>query len=155
MTHGIDAEVGSLGPGRLADIVLWRPSHFGVKPEMILKAGHFTWSALGLGNASVELAEPVRYGGHWGASHGAAPALATTFVSRAALDAGVRERLGSRRRFTAVHGTRSVRRGSLLRNTEVVPIEVDPESGTVTLDGHVLAVNPVAEVPLSRRYLLA
>jgi|RhiMethySRZTD1v2_1073278.scaffolds.fasta_scaffold09048_6 urease subunit alpha len=155
MTHGIDAEVGSLRPGRMADIVLWRPSHFGVKPELILKAGHFAWSALGLGNASVELAEPVRYGAHWGASHGAAPALATTLVSRAALEAGIRERLGSRRRFTAVHGTRSVARASLVRNKEVVPIEIDPDSGAVTLEGKVLAVDPVTEVPLSRRYLLA
>jgi urease subunit alpha len=155
MTHGIDAEVGSLTPGRMADIVLWRPSHFGVKPEMILKAGHFAWSALGLGNASVELAEPVRYGAHWGASHGAASALATTFVSRAALEAGIRERLGSRRRFTTVHGTRSVVRGSLVRNSEVPLIDVHPESGTVTLDGNILAVDPTTEVPLSRRYLLA
>ena len=155
VTHGIDAEVGSLTPGRMADVVLWRPSHFGVKPEMVLKAGHFTWAALGQGNASVELAEPVRYGAHWGASQGAAPTLATTFVSRTALEAGIRERLESRRRFTAVHGTRSVDRGSLVRNTEVAGIEVDPESGAVTLNGKILAVDPVAEVPLSRRYLLA
>jgi len=155
VTHGIDAEVGSLRPGRLADVVLWRPSHFGVKPEMILKAGHFAWAALGLGNASVELAEPVRYGAHWGAAQGAAPALATTFVSHAALEAGIRERLGSSRRFAAVHGTRSVVRESLVRNTEVVPIEVDPDDGAVTLEGKILAVDTVAEVPLSRRYLLA
>jgi urease subunit alpha len=76
-------------------------------------------------------------------------------VSRAALEAGIRERLGSRRRFTAVHGTRSVARASLVRNKEVVPIEIDPDSGAVTLEGKVLAVDPVTEVPLSRRYLLA
>jgi urease subunit alpha len=155
VTHGIDTEVGSLTPGRMADVVLWRPSHFGVKPEMILKAGHFAWAALGPGNASVEMAEPVRYGPHWGAAQGVAPALATTFVSRAALESGIRERLGSSRRYAVVHGTRSVVRRSLVRNTEVVPIEVDPEDGTVTLVGKVLAVDPVTEVPLSRRYLLA
>ncbi len=154
VVHGIDAEVGSLAPGRTADIVLWRPSHFGVKPDLILKAGHFAWGALGQGNATVELAEPVRYGTHWGALGDAAPALSTTFVSRAALEAGIRERLGSHRRFVAVHGTRTTFRGSLVRNTAVPAVQVDPVDGTVRLNGQVLAVDPVSEVPLSRRYLL-
>jgi urease subunit alpha len=155
LVHGIDADVGSLRPGRLADIVLWRPTAFGVKPELILKAGVFAWGALGLGNATVEGAEPVRYGGHWGATGDAAAALSSTFVSKVSLEAGIRERLGSRRRFAAVTGTRSVTRGSLIRNTAVPPVEVDPGDGTVTLEGRVLAVEPVSEVPLSRRYLLA
>lgn len=153
--HGIEADVGSLRPGRLADIVLWRPAAFGVKPELILKAGAFAWGALGQGNATVEGVEPVRYGGHWGALGDAAAALSTTFVSDAALEADIRGRLGSRRRFAAVTGTRSVGRASLVRNTAVLPIEVDPGDGTVTLEGRVLAVEPVSEVPLSRRYLLA
>jgi urease subunit alpha len=154
LVHGIDAEVGSLSPGRVADVVLWRPSRFGVKPELILKAGHFAWGALGEGNATVEQAQPVRYGPHWGATGRAGPALSTTFASRAALEAGIRERLGSRRRFVAVRGTRRVVRGSLVRNTAVAPVEVDPVDGTVTLDGRVLAAEPVSAVPLSRRYLL-
>jgi urease subunit alpha len=154
IVHGVEADVGSLQPGRLADIVLWRPSHFGVKPEVVLKAGQFAWGALGQGNASVEQVEPVRYGSHWGGLGEAAPALSTTFVSRAALESGIRERLGSRRRFAAVRGTRSARRGSLVHNTSVLPVEVDPADGTVTLDGRVLAVDPVSEVPLNRRYLL-
>jgi urease subunit alpha len=152
--HGIEADVGSLARGRLADIVLWRPSHFGVKPELVFKAGHFAWGALGEGNASVEGAQPVRYDPHWGALGEAAPALSTTFVSQAGLDAGIRERLGSRRRFTAVRGTRTAVRGSLVHNTSVLPVEVDPQDGTVVLDGRVLAVDPVSEVPLSRRYML-
>jgi urease subunit alpha len=154
-THGVQREVGSLEPGRLADIVLWRPTHFGVKPELVLKAGHFTWGPNGEGNATVELAEPRRYGPHWGALGEAPSALSTTFVSRAALDAGVKQRVESRRRFVAVEGTRSVRRDTLVWNREVPPIEVDPHDGTVTLHGKVLAVEPVREVPLSRRYLLA
>jgi urease subunit alpha len=154
-THGIEDEVGSLAPGRLADLVLWRPTHLGVKPELVLKAGHPVWGALGEGNATVESAEPVRYGPHWGALGEAAPRVSTTFVSRAALEAGIRERLGSRRRFVAVAGTRSIRRQDLARNRAVPRIEVDPRDGTVTLDGAVLAVEPVDEVPLSRRYLLA
>src|SRR5439155_10246364 len=91
--HGIEDEVGSLAPGRLADVVLWRPAAFGVRPEVVLKAGYWAWGALGEGNASVELAEPTRYRPHWGATGGAAAALGTTFVSKAALDAGFAKRL--------------------------------------------------------------
>jgi urease subunit alpha len=153
-THGIEREVGSLAPGRLGDVVLWRPTHFGVKPEVVLKSGHAAWGAIGEGNATVESVEPRRYAAHWGAMGSAPAALSTTFVSRAALEAGVRERLGSGRRFVAVEGTRTVRRSSLERNRAVPQIEVDPSDGAVSLDGRPLAVEPVAEVPLSRRYLL-
>jgi urease subunit alpha len=152
--HGIHGEVGTVASGRLADVVLWHPSRFGVKPELVIKAGHVAWGALGEGNASVEGAEPIRYGPHWGALGGAAAALATTFVSQLALDGGIRDRLGSRRRFVAVKDTRRVSRASLAHNTPVLPVEVDPRNGTVTLDGSVLAVEPVSEVPLNRRYLL-
>jgi urease subunit alpha len=154
ITHGISDEVGSLLPGRLADVVLWRPGSFGVKPALVLKSGHAAWGPLGEGNATVESVEPVRYAPHW-AALGTAPAtVATTFVSRAALDNGLRERLGSRRRFTAVSGTRDVRRFSLVANTAVTPVQIDPGDGTVRLDGRVLASDPVAELPLGRRFLL-
>ena len=154
-THGIELEVGSLRPGTLADVVLWRPAYVGVKPELVLKAGHFAWGALGEGNATVEGAEPARYGPHWGAIGDAPAVLSTTFVSRAALDGKIRDRLGSRRRFVAVEGTRTLTRASLERNRAVLPIEVDPTDGRVTLEGRPLAVEPIREAPLSRRYLLA
>jgi urease subunit alpha len=153
-THGIEREVGSLAPGRLADIVLWRPTHFGVKPELVLKAGVAAWGALGEGNATVEGAEPRRYGPHWGALGEAPAALSTTFVSRAALDGGIKDRLESGRTFAAVEETRSVRRDTLARNRAVLPIEIDPGDGTVTLGGRVLAAEALREVPLGRRYLL-
>jgi urease subunit alpha len=153
--HGIEKEVGSLEPGRLADVVLWRPTHFGAKPELVLKAGHFAWGPLGEGNAAVEATEPRRYGPHWGGWGQGPPALSTTFVSRAALDGGIRERLGSNRRFVAVEGTRRVRRDRLLWNRAVLPIEVDPRGGAVTLDGRELRAEPATEVPLNRRYLLS
>src|SRR3990170_2944700 len=86
-THGIDLEVGSLAPGRLADVVLWRPTHFGVRPEVVLKAGVFAWAASGEGNATVDSAEPRRYGPSWGAIGNAAAPLSATFVSGAALEA--------------------------------------------------------------------
>ena len=153
--HGVEEHVGSLAPGRLADIVLWHPSRFGVKPELVLKGGHFAWGPSGEGNGSVERAEPVRYGAHWGATGDAPSSVGLTFVSQAALDAGFADRLRTRRSVVAVHGTRAVRRDSLVRNVAVPAIEVDVSDGTVTLDGRVLACEPVTEVPLSRRYLLA
>jgi urease subunit alpha len=152
--HGIEDEVGSLAPGRLADVVLWRPAAFGVRPEVVLKAGYWAWGALGEGSASVEFAEPVRYRPHWGALGNAAASLGTTFVSRAALDGGFARRSGTRRRVVAVRGTRTVRRDGLHRNTTVPSIAVDPVDGTVTLDGRVLASPPAADLPLNRRYLL-
>ncbi|HET9723919.1 MAG TPA: urease subunit alpha [Actinomycetota bacterium] len=155
IVHGVAGEVGSLAPGRLADVVLWRPERFGVRPELVLKAGAFAWGALGQGNASVEGVQPVRQGAHWGATGRAGGSVSTTFVSRAALEGGIRERLGSSRRFVAVQGTRGITRESLVANRAIVEIEVDPSDGRVTLEGRLLAAEPVAEVPLSRRYLLA
>ena len=155
IVHGIAHEVGSLLPGRLADVVLWSPASFGVKPALVLKAGHFGWGSLGEGNASVEGAEPVLMGPHWGAMGSAPASVGTTFVSRAALESGLRDRLGSHRRFSAVVGTREVRRGSLLANTARAPVRIDPVDGTVQLDGRTIASAPADVVPLSRRYLLS
>ncbi len=155
IVHGIAGEVGSLAPGRLADVVLWRPERFGVRPELVLKAGAFAWGALGEGNASVEGAQPVRQGPHWAGTGRAGASVGLTFVSRAALEAGIRERLGSRRRFVPVGGTRGLTREALVAGRAALPVEVDPEDGTVRLSGRVLACEPVDRVPLSRRYLLA
>ena len=153
--HGISDEVGSLSPGRIADLVLWEASHFGVKPVMVFKGGVVAWTAIGEGNASVHGAEPTRYGPDWGGT-GLAPArVSTTFVSAAAIDAGIARTLGTRRRLVAVRGTRTIRRDGLARNRTVPPIEVSAADGTVTLDGRVLRTDPVIEVRLSRRYLLA
>ncbi len=155
ITHGIADQVGTLVPGRLADIVLWRPGYFGVRPELVLKAGHFAWGPLGEGNATVEGAEPRRYGPHW-AGYGRAPAsLSVTFVSRAAIDAGSAARMGGERRLAAVSGTRTVRRDQLIAGRACPPITIDLTDGAVRLDGKRLAAAPVADVPLSRRYLLA
>jgi urease subunit alpha len=153
--HGISDEVGSLSPGRLADLVLWEASSFGVKPAIVFKGGVVAWSAIGEGNASVHGAEPTRYGADWGGIGRAASSVSTTFVSAAALDAGIAGTLGTRRRLVAVRDTRSIRRDDLVRNRAAPLIEVSPEDGTVTLDGEVLSSEPAGEVPLSRRYLLA
>jgi urease subunit alpha len=109
---------------------------------------------LGEGNASVEAAEPVVIGPHWAATGSAPATVGLTFVSQAALEKGLRERLRSSRRFIAVSGTRAVRRTSLLANTAVMPIKIDPGDGMVWLEGRLLASPPAGEVPLSARYIL-
>jgi urease subunit alpha len=153
--HGIDAEVGSLRNGRLADVVLWDAASFGVKPRLVLKAGVAAWGPIGEGNASVHGAQPTRYGADWGALGLAAASLSMTFVSRAATDAGIAHTLGTRRHVVAVERTRGIRREDLLVNTAVPSIDVSRADGSVTLEGRPLRVEPAIEVPLSRRYLLA
>jgi urease subunit alpha len=153
--HGIADEVGSLAPGHLADLVLWEPSSFGVKPVMVFKGGVLAWSAMGDGNASVHGAQPTRYGPDWGATGAAPAAVSTTFVSSAALDQDIASVLRTRRRLVAVSGTRAISRADLAHNRSAPPVEVSPDDGTVILEGRVLRSDPVAEVPLSRRYLLA
>ena len=157
--HGVADDVGSLRPGRLADIVLWRPALFGAKPELVLKTGYPAWGPLGDGNASLERSEPTRYRPDWGASAGAAPLLGVTFVSAAAAAgtaAGedLRRRIGTRRRFVTARGMRGITRADLALNRAAPPVEVSAVDGSVTLDGRPLAVAPIAEVPLNRRYFL-
>jgi urease subunit alpha len=155
IVHGIAHEVGTLAPGRMADVVLWWPSHVGVKPVMVLKAGVVAWTAIGEGNASVHGAEPTRYGLDWGGLGDAPIGLATTFVSAAAQDAGIAGRLATRRRVEPVRGTRGLTREDLIANTAAPAVEVAPADGTVTIDGREVRSEPVPSVPLSRRYLLA
>jgi urease subunit alpha len=155
IVHGIADEVGSLAPGHLADLVLWEPASFGVKPVLVIKGGVVAWAAIGEGNASVHGAQPTRFGPDWGGMGPAASAVSVTFVSQLALDARIGETLGTRRRLVPVRGTRSIRRDDLTRNRTTPAIEVSPSDGTVTLGGRVLRSDPVAEVSLSRRYLLA
>jgi urease subunit alpha len=157
ITHGIEPHVGSLQRGRLADIVLWKPAFFGVKPEWVFKGGFPAWGPLGEGNASVERAEPTRYRADWGGVFTAAPRVAATFVSGGLSPAQVgalRARLGTRRALLPAAGMRGLTRDSLVHNRAVVPVDIDVRTGAVSLGGVALAVDPVTEVPLSRRYLL-
>jgi urease subunit alpha len=152
--HGVQDEVGSLAPGHLADLVLWDAASFGTKPAAVMKGGVLAWGPIGEGNASVHGAEPTRFGPDWGATGDAAAGLSTTFVSGAALEAGIARTLATRRRVVGVRGTRGIGRADLVANTAVPAIEVTRTDGTVTLDGRVLAADPVDDVPLNRRYLL-
>ena len=154
-THGIASEVGSLSPGHLADVVLWAPASFGVRPAVVVKAGVVAWGPTGSGNASVHLAQPTSLGPDWGAVGTAPTALSVVFASRAAHEAGLRETLATRRRVVPIGGTRGVKRASLAANGATAAIDVDAAAEEVRLDGRVLGAAPVDRVPLSRRYLLA
>ncbi|HSL34548.1 MAG TPA: urease subunit alpha [Candidatus Limnocylindrales bacterium] len=154
IVHGLSDRVGSLRAGRLADIVLWKPGYFGVKPELVLKSGYAAWAPLGEGNATVERAEPTRYRPGWGGSGRAAASLGVTFVSAGVSPAVARRLRESGREPATIGRTRGITRSDLARNRATAPIEIDPADGSVTLAGRVLAVDPVVELPLSRRYLL-
>jgi urease subunit alpha len=153
IVHGVAEHVGSLRPGRLADLVLWSPAWFGVKPEVVLKAGMIAWAPLGEGNATVEGAEPTRYRPDWGGSPEAARRLGVTFAAPGAA-AGLRARRAGGREVVEIGRTRGLTRGDLHVNRATSPIAVDPVDGRVTLEGRPLAVEPVTELPLSRRYFL-
>jgi urease subunit alpha len=151
ITHGLADHVGSLRPGRLADIVLWKPAWFGAKPELVLKSGYPTWAPLGEGNATVERAEPTRYRADWGGMAHAAAHLGVTFAAESAGGRLARTSVAGRA-IVPIGRTRGLSRVDLWLNRATVPVEIDPVDGTVTLEGDVLAVDPVDEVPLSRRY---
>ena len=154
ITHGLAEHVGSLRPGRLADLVLWKPAWFAAKPELVIKAGVVAWAPLGDGNATVERAEPTRYRGDWGSALGLAPRLGVTFASTGAAD-GLAQRSATGRQVVPIGRTRGLTRSDLWLNRATAPIEIDVTDGQVTLNGAPLAVEPIAaDLPLSRRYFL-
>ena len=154
ITHGISDHVGSLQVGRMADIVLWKPGFFGVKPEWTFKGGFPAWGSFGEGNASLERSEPTRYRADWGGRPQAAPKGSVIFVTGVADRVALARRLGTRRALVPVRGLRGITRSALVRNQATAPVEIDVRTGAVALGGRPLAVAPVSEVPLSRRYLL-
>ncbi len=153
-THGIDRWVGSLEAGKMADIVLWHPAFFGVKPELVIKGGFAAWGAIGEGNASVGRGEPVLYAPQWGGTGIAPASLSASFVSRAAAEEGFARRVATRRRVLAVEGTRRVTKRHMLYNQANPDIAIHPSTGEVMIDGAPLPAMPTGELPLNRRYLL-
>jgi urease subunit alpha len=153
ITHGLADHVGSLRPGRLADIVLWRPAWFGAKPELVLKSGFPAWGPLGEGNATVERAEPTRYRPDWGGTPAASRRLGVTFLAASAMGPVARRSIAGRE-LVPIGPTRGLTRNDLWFNRATPAIEIDPVDGAVTLDDRQLAIDPVDEVPLSRRYFL-
>jgi urease subunit alpha len=154
ITHGISHEVGSIEPGKLADIVLWRPAFFATKPSLILKGGMIATAPMGDPNASIPTPQPVHYRPMFGSYGAAIGRTSLTFVSQAALEAGVREKLGLRRAFSAVRGCRTVTKKDLIHNTLTPKIEVDSQTYEVRADGVLLVCEPARELPLAQRYFL-
>jgi urease subunit alpha len=154
ITHGIASQVGSIEVGKLADLVLWRPAFFGVKPELILKGGFIAWAAMGDPNASIPTPQPV-FGrpmfGHLGRAPGT---LALSFVSRAAYEQGIAQRLGLAKQVVPVQHCRTIGKQDLIHNQALPDIEVDPETYVVKADGKILTCEPASVLPLAQRYFL-
>lgn len=154
ITHGIAHEVGSIEVGKLADLVLWKPAFFGVKPSLILKGGMIAAAAMGDANASIPTPQPVHYRPMFGSFGSAMAATALTFVSQAALARDIGYELGLKKRLAAVQGIRSLRKSDMKLNAYCPRIEVDPQNYLVRADGQLLVCEPAAVLPMAQRYFL-
>ena len=151
ITQGISDEVGSVEVGKLADLVLWDPAFFGVKPEMIIKGGFISYAAMGDPGASIPTPQPVRYRPMFGAS---IPSTRRIFTSAAGLQSGIFASLGIRTPAVAVRNTRSISKPSMIHNDATPKIEVDPETFAVTVDGQPAVCEPAESLPMAQRYFL-
>jgi urease subunit alpha len=154
ITHGISRYVGSVEVGKLADLVLWRPAFFGVKPSMILKCGMIAAAPMGDANASIPTPQPVHYRPMFGAFGRALEISAVTFVSGAALDDAEFRKLNLRKNLLSVSGTRQLRKSDMIHNDAQPRIEVDSETYEVRADGELLTCEPASSLPMTQRYFL-
>ncbi|MEU3653851.1 urease subunit alpha [Streptomyces sp. NPDC032161] len=152
VAHGIDHVVGSVEPGKLADLVLWDPAFFGIRPAAVIKGGMVVYAPLGDANAAIPTTQPVLL--RPTAAAGAAPYLSVNFVAPAALEDGLAERLGLERELVAVRPTRHLTKADLPNNTALPDIDVDPETFAIRIDGELVEPAPAAELPLAQRYSL-
>ena len=154
IAHGISKDVGSLMVGKLADIVMWKPMFFGVKPEMVIKGGMIALANMGDPNASIPTPQPCYYRPMFGSYGAAKHATSLTFVSKLSLENGLQSKLKVQKTLTPVENTRSISKTDLLYNDVMPEIEIDPETYTVTVDGEVITCEPLSELPLAQRYFL-
>jgi len=154
VAHGLDAHIGSVQPGKLADLVLWDPAFFGVRPRLVLKAGAVAWAPIGDANASIPTPQPVLGRPMFAAAPAAAARLSLTFVAPDALADGLEERLELGRRLVPVADTRRVGKRDLPCNDALPEIAVDPETFVVKVDGEEIEPAPATELPLAQRYSL-
>ncbi|WP_419785831.1 urease subunit alpha [Pseudodesulfovibrio sp.] len=154
LAHGIQDEVGSLEPGKMADIVLWNPAFFGVKPDMVIKGGVITAAPMGDPNASIPTPQPVHYRPMFGAFGRALANTSVTFVSKAAFEAGVGDRYGLAKRLAPVSGSRAVQKKDMIHNGFMPEISVDPQTYEVRANGELLTCEPADILPLAQRYFL-
>jgi urease subunit alpha len=152
IAHGVASHVGSLEVGKMADLVLWKPAFFGVKPELVIKGGLIAGAMMGDGNASIPTPQPVVARPMFGAHGGALQSCSVHFVSQAGLDGGALRGLG--RPAVAVRGCRTVRKQDLVLNNALPRIDVDPETYEVRADGELLTCEPADVLPLAQRYFL-
>jgi urease subunit alpha len=153
-TFGIDDYVGSLESGKLADIVLWRPAFFGIKPELVVKGGFIAWSAMGDSAASLMTCEPLQMRPQWGAFGQAKQRLSVNFVAQPAVDHDVAGALGLIKRCLPAKGTRKLNKRHMLHNDACPHIAVNPQTFEVMVDGKVITCAPAKVVPLAQRYML-
>lgn len=154
VAHGIAGEVGSVEPGKLADLVLWDPPFFAIRPRLVIKGGGVAWAPIGDANASIPTPQPILSRPMFGAAASAAPHLSLSFVAPAALEDGLAERLGLRRRLVAVEDTRGLSKADMPRNGALPSIAVDAETFVVTVDGSPVEQAPAAVLPLAQRYAM-
>src|SRR5438309_1334936 len=154
IAHGIAQEVGSVEAGKLADLVLWKPAFFGVKPEMVVKGGMIAWSVMGDANASIPTPQPVIYRPMFGAYGGALHRTSLTFLSKAALRAGLPGELGLKKTAVAVNRCRGLTKRDMVNNDALPRIEVDPDTYEVRADGQLLTCEAAQVLPMAQRYYL-
>ncbi|WP_292551109.1 urease subunit alpha [Mesorhizobium sp.] len=155
IAHGLSNEIGSVAVGKRADLVLWNPAFFGVKPDMVLIGGMIAAAPMGDPNASIPTPQPMHYRPMFGAYGKAMTNSSVTFVSRAALDAGLRDRLGVDKQMVAVDNTRGgIGKHSMVLNDATPHVEVDPETYEVRADGELLTCEPATVLPMAQRYFL-
>ena len=154
IAHGISHEVGSVESGKLADLVLWKPAFFGVKPEMVVKGGMIAWSVMGDANASIPTPQPVIYRPMFGAYGGALHRTSRTFLSKAALNAGIPGKLGLKKNAVAVNHCRELTKRDMINNDALPRIEVDPDTYEVRADGQLLTCEAAQVLPMAQRYFL-
>ena len=154
ITHGIANHVGSIEVGKLADLCIWRPAMFGVKPEMVIKGGMIAWAQMGDANASIPTPQPVHMRPMFASFGGAIAPTSLTFLSQAGLDNGIPEQLGLRKTTVAVSGIRQLTKRDLKLNDALPHMEVDPETYEVRADGELLTCEPATVLPMAQRYFL-
>lgn len=154
IAHGLDDEIGSVEVGKLADLVLWEPAFFGVRPHAVLKGGMIAWAAMGDANASIPTPQPVLPRPMFGAAPAAAAATSVHFVAPQAIDDGLADRLDIRRNLVAVKDVRHIGKADMPLNDALPHIEVEPDTFTVRIDGEVWQEQPAVELPMAQRYFL-
>jgi urease subunit alpha len=153
-TFGIDSYIGSLEPGKMADVVLWRPGFFGIKPEVVVKGGFIAWGVMGDSAASLMTCEPLMQRPQWGAFGRAKQELSACFVNPMAIDADVRGRLGLAKRILPTTKTRHLDKLNMLHNSALPKITVNPQTFDVFVDGVLATCAPAERLPLAQRYML-